>query len=86
MNNLKNNPGEVTFKKETPRKLEELVSDFFSSGKKVEEFEKELDQNELTIWKSRKNEFLFEDVEQSQILFDEDEYDDVPFFEDSYSY
>jgi hypothetical protein len=82
MNKGKNNQGTVTLNEETPRSIEQLVDDFFTSGKKVTEFEKELGQRERTIWDAKKNEFLLEDFEES--IMDEDEEED--FFDDSIGY
>jgi hypothetical protein len=82
MNKGKNNQGTVTLNEETPRSIEELVNDFFSSGKKVSEFEKELGQRESTIWFAKKQEFLLEDFEESTP--DEDEEED--FLDDRIGY
>jgi hypothetical protein len=82
MNKGKNNQGTVTLNEETPRSIEELVNDFFSSGKKVSEFEKELGQRESTVWFAKKQEFLLEDFEESTP--DEDEEED--FLDDRIGY
>jgi hypothetical protein len=82
MNKGKNNQGTVTLNEETPRSIEELVNDFFSSGKKVSEFEKELGQRESTVWFAKKQEFLLEDFEVSTP--DEDEEED--FLDDRIGY
>ena len=79
MNKGKNNQGTVTLKEETPRSIEELVDDFFTSGKTVGQFEGELDGQELTIWKAKKDDYLLEDLETSTTLFEDDE---DSFFED----
>jgi hypothetical protein len=59
-----------------------LVDDFFTSGKKVSEFEKELGQRESTVWFAKKQEFLLEDFEVSTP--DEDEEED--FLDDRIGY
>jgi len=82
MNKGKNTKGTVTLNEETPRSIEELVNDFFSSGKKVSEFEKELGQRESTVWFAKKQEFLLEDFEESTP--DEDEEED--FLDDRIGY
>ena len=82
MNKGKNSQGTVTLNEETPRSIEELVNDFFSSGKKVSEFEKELGQRESTVWFAKKQEFLLEDFEVSTP--DEDEEED--FLDDRIGY
>jgi hypothetical protein len=82
MNKGKNNQGTVTLNEETPRSIEELVNDFFSSGKKVSEFEKELGQRESTVWFAKKQEFLLDDFEESTP--DEDEEED--FLDDRIGY
>jgi hypothetical protein len=79
MNKGKNNQGTVTLKEETPRSIEELVDDFFTSGKTVGQFEGELEGQELTIWKAKKDDYLLEDLETSTTLFEDDE---DSFFED----
>jgi hypothetical protein len=79
MNKGKNNQGTVTLKEETPRSIEELVDDFFTSGKTVGQFEEELEGQELTVWKAKKDDYLLEDLETSTALFEDDE---DPFFED----
>jgi hypothetical protein len=83
MNKGKNNQGTVTLNEETPRSIEQLVDDFFTSGKKVTEFEKELGQRERTIWDAKKNEFLLEDFEEPTTFFEDEEED---FFDDSIGY
>jgi len=83
MNKGTNTKGTVTIKEETPRSIEELVDDFFTSGKKVTEFEKELGQRELTIWNAKKDEFLLEGIEDSTTLFEED---DEEFFDEDFEY
>jgi hypothetical protein len=85
MNKGKNNQGTVTLNEETPRNIEELVDDFFTSGKTVKQFEQELGQRELTIWKAKKDEYLLEDLEDSHNLF-EDDLEDEPFFDDGFDY
>ncbi len=85
MNKGKNNQGTVTLNEETPRNIEELVDDFFTSGKTVKQFEEELGQRELTIWKAKKDEYLLEDLEDSHNLF-EDDLEDEPFFDDGFDY
>jgi hypothetical protein len=82
MNKGKNNQGTVTLNEETPRSIEQLVDDFFTSGKKVSEFEKELGQRESTVWFAKKQEFLLEDFEVSTP--DEDEEED--FLDDRIGY
>ena len=84
MNKGKNNQGTVTLNEETPRSIEELVNDFFSSGKKVSEFEKELGQRESTVWFAKKQEFLLEDFEESPTSFDDEE--DEDFLDDRIGY
>jgi hypothetical protein len=79
MNKGKNNQGTVTLKEETPRSIEELVDDFFTSGKTVGQFEGELEGQELTVWKAKKDDYLLEDLETPTTLFEDDE---DPFFED----
>ena len=83
MNKGKNNQGTVTLNEETPRSIEQLVDDFFTSGKKVTEFEKELGQRERTIWDAKKNEFLLEDFEESATFFEDEEED---FLDDRIGY
>jgi len=85
MNKGKNSQGTVTLNEETPRKIEELVDDFFTSGKTVIQFEQELGQRELTIWKAKKDEYLLEDLEDSHNLF-EDDSEDEPFYDDGFDY
>lgn len=85
MNKGKNNQGTVTLNEETPRNIEELVDDFFTSGKTVKQFEQELGQRELTIWKAKKDEYLLEDLEDSPNLF-EDDLEDETFFDDGFDY
>ncbi len=85
MNKGKNNQGTVTLNEETPRNIEELVDDFFTSGKTVKQFEEELGQRELTIWKAKKDEYLLEDLEDSPNLF-EDDLEDETFFDDGFDY
>ena len=85
MNKGKNNQGTVTLNEETPRNIEELVDDFFTSGKTVKQFEQELGQRELTIWKAKKDEYLLEDLEDSHNLF-EDDSEDEPFYDDGFDY
>ena len=85
MNKGKNNQGTVTLNEETPRNIEELVDDFFTSGKTVKQFEEELGQRELTIWKAKKDEYLLEDLEDSHNLF-EDDLEDETFFDDGFDY
>jgi len=84
MNKGKNNQGTVTLNEETPRSIEQLVDDFFTSGKKVSEFEKELGQRESTVWFAKKQEFLLEDFEESPTSFDDDEEED--FLDDRIGY
>ena len=84
MNKGKNNQGTVTLNEETPRSIEELVNDFFSSGKKVSEFEKELGQRERIIWNAKKDEFLLDEFEESPTSFDDDEEED--FLDDRIGY
>jgi len=85
MNKGKNNQGAVTLKEETPRSIEELVDDFFTSGKTVGQFEGELEGQELTVWKAKKNEYLLEELEESQSPF-EDDFDDATFYDDGFDY
>jgi len=85
MNKGKNNQGTVTLNEETPRNIEELVDDFFTSGKTVKQFEEELGQRELTIWKAKKDGYLLEDLEDSHNLF-EDDLEDETFFDDGFDY
>ena len=84
MNKGTNTQGTVTIKEETPRSIEELVNDFFSSGKKVSEFENELGQRERIIWNAKKGEFLLDEFEDSTTSFDEEEEED--FFDDRIGY
>lgn len=84
MNKGKRTQGTVTIKEETPRSIEELVNDFFSSGKKVSEFEKELGQRERIIWNAKKDEFLLDEFEESPTSFDDEEEED--FFDDRIGY
>jgi hypothetical protein len=84
MNKEKNKQGTVTINENTPRTIEELVDDFFASGKKIAEFEKGLGQRELTLWKSQKEEFLLDGLDESQTLFDEDFNDG--FYDDGIGY
>jgi LPS O-antigen subunit length determinant protein (WzzB/FepE family) len=84
MNKGKNNQGTVTLNEETPRSIEELVNDFFSSGKKVSEFEKELGQRERIIWNAKKDEFLLDEFKESPTSFDDDEEED--FLDDRIGY
>ena len=72
MNKGKNNQGTVTLNEETPRSIEELVNDFFSSGKKVSEFERELGQRERIIWNAKKDDFLLDEFEESPTSFDDE--------------
>jgi len=83
MNKGKNNQGTVTLNEETPRSIEELVNDFFSSGKKVSEFERELGQRERIIWNAKKDDFLLEDFEESTTFFEEEDDD---FLDDRIGY
>jgi len=83
MNKGKNTQGTATINENAPRSIEELVDDFFTSGKKVTEFEKELGQRELTIWNAKKDEFLLEGLEDSTTLFEDEEED---FFDDDIEY
>lgn len=83
MNKGTNTQGTVTINENAPRSIEQLVDDFFTSGKKVTEFEKELGQRESTIWNARKDEFLLEDLEDSTTLFEDEEED---FFDDGIDY
>lgn len=85
MNKGTNTQGTVTIKEETPRSIEELVNDFFSSGKKVSEFEKELGQRERIIWNAKKDEFLLDEFEESPTSFDDDE-EEEDFFDDRIGY
>ncbi len=82
MNKNTQNTTEV-ITKETPRSIEELVNDFFSSGKSTTEFENDLAGKERSIWDSKKSKYLLEETEQIPNLFEEEE-DDIPFFEDTY--
>jgi LPS O-antigen subunit length determinant protein (WzzB/FepE family) len=84
MNKGKNNQGTVTLNEETPRSIEELVNDFFSSGKKVSEFEKELGQRERIIWNAKKDDFLLDEFEESPTSFDDEEEED--FLDDRIGY
>lgn len=84
MNKGKNTQGTVTIKEETPRSIEELVNDFFSSGKKVTEFEKELGQRERIIWNAKKDDFLLDEFEESPTSFDDEEEGD--FLDDRIGY
>jgi protoporphyrinogen oxidase len=84
MNKGKNNQGTVTLNEETPRSIEQLVDDFFTSGKKVSEFEKELGQRERIIWNAKKDEFLLDEFEESPTSFDDDEEED--FLDDRIGY
>jgi LPS O-antigen subunit length determinant protein (WzzB/FepE family) len=84
MSKGKNNQGTVTLNEETPRSIEELVNDFFSSGKKVSEFEKELGQRERIIWNAKKDEFLLDEFKESPTSFDDDEEED--FLDDRIGY
>jgi hypothetical protein len=61
-----------------------LVDDFFTSGKKVSEFEKELGQRERIIWNAKKDEFLLDEFEESPTSFDDDEEED--FLDDRIGY
>ena len=51
----------------------------------MKQFEQELGQRELTIWKAKKDEYLLEDLEDSHNLF-EDDLEDEPFFDDGFDY
>ena len=84
MSKGKNNQGTVTLNEETPRSIEELVNDFFSSGKKVSEFERELGQRERIIWNAKKDDFLLDEFEESPISFDDEEEGD--FLDDRIGY
>jgi LPS O-antigen subunit length determinant protein (WzzB/FepE family) len=84
MNKGKNNQGTVTLNEETPRSIEELVNDFFSSGKKVSEFERELGQRERIIWNSKKDYFLLDEFEESPTSSDDEEEGD--FLDDRIGY
>jgi hypothetical protein len=84
MNKGKNNQGTVTLNEDTPRSIEQLVDDFFTSGKKVSEFEKELGQRERIIWNAKKDEFLLDEFEESPTSFDDDEEED--FLDDRIGY
>ena len=84
MNKGKNTKGTVTLNEETPRSIEELVNDFFSSGKKVSEFERELGQRERIIWNAKKDDFLLDDFEESPTSFDDEEEGD--FLDDRIGY
>jgi LPS O-antigen subunit length determinant protein (WzzB/FepE family) len=84
MNKGKNNQGTVTLNEETPRSIEELVNDFFSSGKKVSEFERELGQRERIIWNAKKDDFLLDEFEESPTSFDDEE--DGDFLDDRIGY
>jgi LPS O-antigen subunit length determinant protein (WzzB/FepE family) len=84
MNKGKNNQGTVTLNEETPRSIEELVNDFFSSGKKVSEFERELGQRERIIWNAKKDDFLLDEFEESPTSFDDEEEGD--FLDDRIGY
>jgi len=84
MNKGKNNQGTVTLNEETPRSIEELVNDFFSSGKKVSEFERELGQRERIIWFAKKDDFLLDEFEESPTSSDDEEEGD--FLDDRIGY
>lgn len=84
MSKGKNNQGTVTLNEETPRSIEELVNDFFSSGKKVSEFERELGQRERIIWNAKKDDFLLDEFEESPTSFDDEEEGD--FLDDRIGY
>jgi LPS O-antigen subunit length determinant protein (WzzB/FepE family) len=84
MSKGKNNQGTVTLNEETPRSIEELVNDFFSSGKKVSEFERELGQRERIIWNAKKDDFLLDEFEESPTSFDDEEEED--FLDDRIGY
>ena len=84
MNKEKNTKGTVTLNEETPRSIEELVNDFFSSGKKVSEFERELGQRERIIWNAKKDDFLLDEFEESPTSFDDEEEGD--FLDDRIGY
>ena len=84
MNKGKNTQGTVTIKEETPRSIEELVNDFFWSGKKVSEFERELGQRERIIWNAKKDDFLLDEFEESPTSFDDEEEGD--FLDDRIGY
>ena len=84
MSKGKNNQGTVTLNEETPRSIEELVNDFFSSGKKVSEFERELGQRERIIWNAKKDDFLLDEFEESPTSFDDEEESD--FLDDRIGY
>lgn len=84
MNKGKNTKGTVTLNEETPRSIEELVNDFFSSGKKVSEFERELGQRERIIWNAKKDDFLLDEFEESPTSFDDEEEGD--FLDDRIGY
>ena len=84
MNKGKNTKGTVTLNEETPRSIEELVNDFFSSGKKVSEFERELGQRERIIWNAKKDDFLLDEFEESPTSFDDEEESD--FLDDRIGY
>jgi len=84
MNKGKNTQGTVIINEDTPRKIEELVDDFFLSGKTVKQFETELGARELIIWNAQKDEFLLDGLDDSQNLFDEDFSDE--FYDDSIGY
>ena len=84
MNKGKNNQGTVTLNEETPRSIEELVNDFFSSGKKVSEFERELGQRERIIWNAKKDDFLLDEFEESPTSLDDEE--DGDFLDDIIGY
>ena len=80
----KNTKGTVPLNEETPRSIEELVNDFFSSGKKVSEFERELGQRERIIWNAKKDDFLLDEFEESPTSFDDEEEGD--FLDDRIGY
>ena len=84
MNKGKNTKGTVTLNEEAPRSIEELVNDFFSSGKKVSEFERELGQRERIIWNAKKDDFLLDEFEESPTSFDDEEESD--FLDDRIGY
>lgn len=73
MNKEKNTKDTVTLNEETPRSIEKLVNDFFSSGKKVTEFERELGQRERIIWNAKKDDFLLDEFEEFPTSFDDEE-------------
>lgn len=84
MNKGKNKQGTVTINENTPRKIEELVDEFFLSGKTVKEFETSLGARELVIWNAQKDEFLLDGLDESQTLFDEDFSEE--FYDDGIGY